>query len=142
MNATLEAAPVTRSEHLNIADLKPGDRVGVSGRRDYQDGHSTVATKDRYGRITLEDGRLFNKRGDEVPAAGHTYCADARLVPVWIIDQRLARKAEQKARNKRMAGLKDRLDALLAGKKNGYGDYCSDLTAEEKAELIALIQAS
>jgi transposase len=55
---------------------------------------------------------------------------------------RLVRKAEQKARNKRMAGLKDRLDAILAGKKKGYGDYCSDLTAEEKAELIALIQPS
>ena len=100
-----------------------------------------MASKDRYERITLDDGRMFNKRGDEVPAPGHTYCAEARLVPAWIIDQRLARKAEQKARNKRMAGLKDRLDAILAGKKNGYGDYCSDLTAEEKAELIALIQA-
>jgi hypothetical protein len=142
MNATLETVPVTRPEHLNIADLKPGDRVGVSGRRDYQDGYGTLATKDRYGRITLEDGRLFNKRGDEILAPCQTYCAEARLVPAWIIDARLARKAEQKARNKRMASLKDRLDAILAGKKNGYGDYCSDLTAEEKAELITLIQAS
>ena len=98
-----------------------------------------MASKDRYERITLDDGRMFNKRGDEVPAPGHTYCAEARLVPAWIIDQRLARKAEQKARNKRMAGLKDRLDAILAGKKNGYGDYCSDLTAEEKAEIEGLL---
>ncbi len=142
MTTTLEAAPLTRSEHLNAVDLKPGDRVGVSGRRAYQDGHGTVESKDRYGRITLEGGRMFNKHCDEVAAPGHTYCADARLVPAWVIDERLARKAAQQARNKRMGDLKDRLDTILAGKKNGYGDYCSDLTAEEKAELIALIQAS
>ena len=123
-----------------MLDFTPivGMRVGIVGRHDYQDGFATVAKVTPAGQIVTDDGTRFNKNGREVGVEeyrGKCICSAEQM------EKRKAAKKEQKERNARHTFLSNHVAAVLGRHKNGFGDYLSSPTAEEKAELIALINA-
>jgi hypothetical protein len=121
---------------FDTTTLKAGDRVGFYGSHDFKMGTENVERVTPSGQVVLMDGKRFSKDGRLM---GESY-SWLRLMSADDVDAAKARKAEQRARNDRAAALRQRVDAILAGRRNGYGDQHA-ISDEEKAELIALVQA-
>lgn len=117
--------------------LVKGDRVGVSGRHDWNDGFGVVAKVTPTGMVTLEGGWKFNAKGEETsPGFG-----GVRLVPVAEMEERMAAREARVARNLRFTALANLVNSLVGGAKNGHGDYVGAVSEEEKAKLVALVNA-
>lgn len=114
--------------------LKAGDEVGVHGHYEHQDDIRTVVKVNGHGHIALDDGHVYDKRG-HVRGTGRTWLCD----PQRIRDRR-AEKVAARDRSGRAQELTAKLEELIRGKRNGYGELCVGFTAEEKAELVRLVE--
>lgn len=116
-----------------------GMRVGLSGRYDHQDGFGVIAKITPSGQIVLEDGRRFDKNGRTI-GSGLTSFSRTIIVSAEEMDSRIARRAAQREKNARCHAFETRAAELIRGHTNGLREF-SGLSDDEKAELIALINA-
>lgn len=114
--------------------INVGDVVGFAyfsfGGRITSNGTAVVAKINRWGHILLENGRLFDKFGNEKIQTG---VSRIRLIEVALLERELAAQA-CKAEG---FNAHRRATELL---KDARGYNCVHLSAEDKAELIALIE--
>lgn len=119
--------------------VQVGDRVGFyrgtsNGFADA--GFDTVAKKNKYGHITLANGKVFDKTGHE-RVGGY---GALMLIGAERLEEMIATRAAQRDLDRRMNDLANTLTDVLRNHRNGHGNY-SPLTDDDKARLIALIQA-
>ena len=93
-------------------------------------GFSRVVKINHHGHIHLENGRQFDRHGDE---RKQTYWG-LRLIDAAALRERLAEHAVQRARNTAAHELK----ALIDVQRNGHGDICK-VNDETRARMIALV---
>ena len=112
---------------------KVGDEVGYGRHHQWgtllYHGFSRVVKINHHGHITLENGKVFSKRGDE---RNTTY--GSRLISAERLRSELKVVEEQRARNRAA----NELEELLKSWRSGRGDLCaiSDGTRAKMIELI------
>ena len=111
-----------------------GDEVGFCRRHSWSGtllryGFSHVTKINRWGHITLANGKVFDKNGNE-----RGEFADLHLVSAERLRGELAAELAQRARN----SVANEICKLLAGQRNGFGNYCeiSDATRDRLHELV------
>ena len=93
-------------------------------------GFGRVVKINHYGHITLDNGRQFDRYGDERKVKHGGMC----LIAAGELRKLLADRDQQRARNAAAQELK----ALIDGQRNGYGDQCAaDDTV--RARMIELV---
>lgn len=110
-----------------------GDEVGY-GRYHWgtllQHGFSRVTKINRWGHITLENGKVFNKDGYE---RGREHGA-LRIMDADRLRAELAANARQRERNETLRQLR----ALLDSHVNGFGNIC-EVSSEARLRMIDLV---
>ena len=116
-------------------ETKVGDEVGYGRHHQWgtllQHGFSRVAKINRHGHIILENGREFDKHGQERKVEHGAL----RLIEAPKLREILQRREEQRARNKAAQDL----IALVNGQRNGYGDHCKLEDDTVRARMIELV---
>jgi hypothetical protein len=113
--------------------IQVGDQVGYGRYHNgtlIQHGFSKVVKINHHGHIHLENGKVFDKHGDE---RGSTYGV-LRLIPAERLREQLDHIQAQRARNQRMMELKNLLDS----QRNGRGEMC-EISADTRARMIELV---
>lgn len=121
--------------------VKVGDEVGYytssssfsSSLRN--PGFATVTKINGHGHITLDTGVVFNKFGKE-RTNKYSY---RMLIEADRLRTIEAGEALRKERNHSAREAMIGIEKMFANSRNGYGDFF--ITAENKAEMIALINA-
>jgi hypothetical protein len=122
--------------------VKVGDEVGyfTSGTSGFSSGlrnpgFATVTKINGHGHIMLDTGVVFNKFGKE---RGDKW-SYKMLIEAARLREIVASENTVRNRNYSARAAKDGIEQIFANARNGYGD--SFITAENKAEMIALINA-
>lgn len=122
----------------DIGDIDVGTEVAVARRRRFSNDHIIVFAKvtkiNRWGHIALDNNMVFDKNGDE--RVDDKFSNGAYLMSV---QRGREIEAAALARHRRIANVK-KIEAVLAGLRNGYGDVVS-MSLEQKNELVALVAA-
>lgn len=114
-------------------NLNVGDDVAYARWRDGRavgGGISKVVKINRWGHITLENGKVFTKNGCERTDGYY----GSSLLSVEQYREWQARDAAQKVRNNAAHAIA----TMLTGYRNGYGNVCA-ISDEEKAKLKELV---
>jgi hypothetical protein len=116
-------------------DAKIGDEVGYYRSHNWHGtilghGFGRVVKINHHGHITLDNGRQFDRHGDErkVEYGG------LRLIVADELHKQLALREQQRARNRAA----QELIALVNGQRNGYGEQCA-VGEETRARMIELV---
>lgn len=113
---------------------KVGEEVGYARYGSWgtlmQHGVSRVAKINHHGHIHLENGRVFDRHGDERKVS----YGGLRLMRAEDLQAQLAALAEQRARN---AAAKE-LCRLVEGQRNGHGNTCP-VSSETRARMLELV---
>ena len=113
---------------------KVGDEVGYCRHHQWgtllSHGFSLVAKVNGHGHIILENGKVFDKRGDE----RNTTYGGLRLISAERLRGQLKVIEEQRARNRAA----NELEELLKSWRNGRGDLCA-ISEGTRAKMIELI---
>jgi len=121
-----------------VAILSVGDEIGFAywptsswATVPRQVGYSPIAKINGYGHITLENGMVFNKYGEErgCKYGGRTLSLADELRAI------MDRDARRRGQTAAVTAVTD----FVAGKRNGLGQY--RFTAEDKEALAALVAA-
>jgi len=93
-------------------------------------GFGRVAKINHHGHIILDNGRQFDRYGDErkVEHGG------LRLITADKLRDILAAREQQRARN----GAANELKQLIDGRRNGHGDHCA-VDDKTRARMIELV---
>lgn len=93
-------------------------------------GFSRVAKINHYGHVILENGRQFDRHGDErkVKHGG------LRLIAADDLRKRLAELEQQRGRT----AAANELKSLIDGRRNGYGDHLA-VDDKTRARMIELV---
>jgi hypothetical protein len=133
--------------------VEVGQRVAVVQYSSHRtNGHfATVVKINGHGHIhvrrestdpnTLVMDQIFNKHGEDLLAKQRRSSYGDCLMDAAGFQAELDRQQTQSDLNKRMSAAANLAKSLTDSHKNGYGDYCSPLTAEEKQSLIDAINA-
>lgn len=116
-----------------LANIKPGDRVGIQGK--YCRFGTGVVAKVLKTKIILESGSEFNRRGDK-SARESLPC----LVTAEYAAHRLALEAASRETNELIRGFQAKVQQITDAHTNGYG-HRGPITAAEKAELLKLVES-
>ena len=114
--------------------VKVGDEVGYarSARMGYMSaGFSTVTKVNGHGHIILENGKTFDKRGNE----RNTNYGGLFLIQAANLREAQARDNAERERVSRAKALQQKVQDLFGYSGNVH------VTAERKAELMALVEA-
>jgi len=114
---------------------KVGDEVGYCHRHSswgtlLRSGFSRVVKINGHGHIHLEDGRVFNKHGEE----RNVLYGGLRLIDAERLREERRHISEQRARN----AAANELRTLLDRQRNGRGEQCP-ASDETRARMIELI---
>lgn len=115
-------------------DVKVGDEVGYGRHHGWGTllghGFSRVAKINHHGHIHLENGKVFDKNGNE----RKTEYGCLRLMAADSLRAELQHIEERRAR----ARAANELKALLDGQRNGFGEQCP-ASDEVRARMIELV---
>ena len=115
-------------------ETKVGDEVGYGRHHQWgtllQHGFSRVAKINHHGHIILENGREFDKHGQE---RKREY-GGLRLFAADRLRAELQHIEERRARGRAASELK----ALIDGQRNGFGEQCPT-SDEVRARMIELV---
>lgn len=125
---------------INMGEVAVGMQVGYYRGTNHGWSDIGIATVVKIGKgtghVTLDNGLVFDKHGDEY-GKGHY---GRRLVDVPALQQMQALQQAQDNTNNAMRNAEDGLARILRNHRAGTGNYGA-ITAEEKAQLFALIEA-
>lgn len=122
---------------FDVAELKVGDKVGFArfhhwGNTMLSGGISSIVKiHPRFGHITLDNGKMFDKRGIERNTAG-SGCA---LYSTDYIQSSIAAERDRRKLNDTYR----QLQTMIENKRTGGGTFLG-LTVEEKDAMISLIK--
>lgn len=118
---------------LDVNSLKVGDEIGFARFHGFgtmlTGGIATIISINGHRHITLSNGRVFDKRGNERVDYG------SRLYTIAYIERHRAAETQRRELNETYR----RLANLLDGQKTGGGDF-TGLTVDIKDAVIALVK--